>query len=1205
MLFRFRGTQAFIKSKIRQIVNGFTQKVNTMSNSSRPIELQPGIVFIQDCNSNEMSKLYTLDLSTGKATLIGEVITEVYDIAFVGSQLYGLDREGNKTRLIKIDLNSGDTTVVGDIGFITAGLAYNHKRQTLYATTAKQLISINLETGQGTVAVTVADKDYNCGEVAFDADGTAYITLIGYDKKKVLARCNLDAGEVTRIGDTGFPGLASLEFVGNVLYGVTGKFFNLGKDGQLIRIDTNTGKGTLVTTTNPIGRWAGMAIYQPVTQDKSEQSSTITPSPQTDKTIQEDAMKLLTIDTKNNCYVIDPDGMNQLQQNVAKSFTLEKGTFDIQIANGRYSHAKSETQGEPFVLLWIYGVDGNTFINKNTGIEVGATWTTLNGNNDRLQLEVKEKAVLCALFFDLSNTDNSGSIELLITSNKEFFNPQTLVVDSKKNCYVLNEQHLSSLRQWDSNFIELNPGNYRIKIREANATYWSNEQKFQLEPWALMWIKGGKFIPKLTGIEVEDTWCSLNGLKDELIVEVKGKTTLSGFFFDTYKDDNEGQIILAIEPISATELAQISERTKITEKVTTETAINESKTSVGITGSVSNIGGESISVTGGGVSFGSTGSFTFRFDEAQMEEMWKNLASKIETSVTLPDKQDGNKTQYWNNLEGWILQRYQDQAKQLAMQVARVEFMMKALTQQMEVSFNQTFQGWSSYFDQRLERLISTRIATVVEEQVNLKVTKQTQDIKKLVIEQMQSELEKRIEATLNLKITKQTQDIKKLVVEQMQADITKQIETTLNLKITDQSKEINNQVIKQIQGEMDKRIESVVNLKIDAQTENIKNLVIQQIEADIDRRLDTTVNLKIDAQTENIKNLVIQQIEADIDRRLDTTVNLKIDAQTENIKNLVIQQIEVDIDRRLDTTVNLKIDAQIENIKNLVIQQLQADINRRLESVVNLKIDAQTQNIKNLVIQQLQADIDKRLESVVNLKIDAQTQNIKNLVIQQLQADIDKRLESVVNLKITDRIENIKNLVIQQLQVDIDNRITSIVDQSRDNNVQLVVNNIMGDIDNRINVNFENKILNFREDVSSIVRNEINQNYTDSITTNVLSEIKKQQFYLDMQLIKAEVENFYARLGQFETQVNIRINQGDTRLYNWTLEQLIGLQGCITDRQALVELFESFSTNLKTVLDGAPCVRPSRFTQWVTTEGQPQFQPIQPPQLPESQQGN
>jgi len=84
-------------------------------------------------------------------------------------------------------------------------------------------------------------------------------------------------------------------------------------------------------------------------------------------------MSILTIDTKNNCYVINPDQMNNLQQNVATSFTLDKGTFDIKIIGGRYKYAKAKTEGEPFVLLWIYGVDGSKFINKTIGYEVGAT----------------------------------------------------------------------------------------------------------------------------------------------------------------------------------------------------------------------------------------------------------------------------------------------------------------------------------------------------------------------------------------------------------------------------------------------------------------------------------------------------------------------------------------------------------------------------------------------------------------------------------------------------------------------------------------------------------------------------------------------------------------------------------------------------------------------------------------------------------------
>ena len=110
---------------------------------------------------------------------------------------------------------------------------------------------------------------------------------------------------------------------------------------------------------------------------------------------------------------------------------------------------------------------------------------------------------------------------------------------------------MSNLKHNGDNSVELNPGNYRIKIREGNAKYWSENQKFNLEPWALIWVKGGKVVTKLTGIEVEESWCSLNGLKDEVILEVKEKTTLTGLFFDTHKEDNEGQIVLAIEPVSA------------------------------------------------------------------------------------------------------------------------------------------------------------------------------------------------------------------------------------------------------------------------------------------------------------------------------------------------------------------------------------------------------------------------------------------------------------------------------------------------------------------------------------------------------------------------------------------------------------------------------------------------------------------------------
>lgn len=1128
----------------KDAIGGFSEvleKVICGSRTPKTTKLKAGVIYVQDSVSNKLSKLYTLDLATGKATFVGEIATEVSDIAFVGSQLYGLDQVDDKTQLIKIDINTGDTTVVGDIGNTCTGLAYHQKKNILYATTAKQLIAINLETGKGTQVVTVADNKYNCGEVTFDADGKAYISLIGYDKKKLLASCDINTGKVNIIGDTGFPGLASMEFVGNVLYGVTGNFFNLGKDGQLIRIDTTTGKGTLVSTTEPSSRWAGISIYELAREVTTEEVQTTIPqtasqvTPAASQTTQkekvvsqvtdiqkEKEMSLLTIDTKNNCYVIDPGQMNHLQQNVANSFSLDKGTYDIKITSGVYKHAKTQTEGEAFVLLWIYGTDGSTFVNQDTGYETGATWTTLNGYNDTLKVEVKEKAVVCGLFFDVNNTQNSGSVQLSITSNQQSFNPQELTIDSKKNIYLLDENYLSTLKQSNANFIDLEPGNYSIKIREGNASYWSDNKKFKLEPWALLWIKSGKFITKLAGVEIEESWCSLNGLKDEIVLEVKEKTTLTGLFFDTYKEDNEGQIILVVEPVSATEINnqyQKQQQQIQAASVSTSGSTDIVSTS-GSTGIVSTGGTAGISTSGsreivstsstGGVgtqSIGTNADFTFRFDEAQMEQMWQQMAAKIETSVTVTSEQDDKKEAYWENLEKWILKGYQTQAKSLAMQVARVEFMTKALTQQMEVNFNQNFQAWSGYFDKRLNELIDTRITTMVDQQVSLKIANQTQEI---------------------------------------------------------------------------------------------KNLVLGQMQTDVDQRIDNVVNLKVANQSQEIKNQVLGQMQTDIDQRVDNVVNIKIANQTQEINRLVVQQLQTDIDQRIDNVVNIKTAQQTQEINNLVVQQLQTDVDQRIDSMVNLKIADQTQNVKNLVVQQMQSDIEQRIDSMVNLKIANQTQEINNLVVQQLQTDIDQRIDSVVNLKIANQSQSVKNLVVQQMQSDIDQRINSVVNQSTNNNVQVVVNNVISDIDNRINANFDNKILNFRDDVTSLVRNEISQNFTESIKTTIFSDIKKQQFFLDMQSIKTEVENFYARLGQFETQLNLRINQGDTQLYNWTLEQLVALQGCLTDRQALVELFESFSTRLKNELDNAPCVQPSRFIPLAAGSVQPQLSPSQPPQLPE-----
>ncbi len=353
-------------------------------------------------------------------------------------------------------------------------------------------------------------------------------------------------------------------------------------------------------------------------------------------------MKLLTIDTQKNCYVIDPSGMNHLQQSVSSSITLEKGTFDLKIASGRYSYDANKTDGEPLVVLWIYGANGSTFINKNSGTETGATWTTLNGYADKLQLEVKERAVVCALFFDLYASDNKGEVKLLITSNNASVTPQEITVDSQRNCYLLDEKILASIKQAE-NFIELEPGNYKFKIRESNATYWSSQQKFQLEPWALLWIKQGKFVCKLTGIEVEESWCSLNGLQDEFILEVKEKTTVLGFFFDTVKEDNKGQVVLEVNTVSQTEVNEKYEQQESGGGKTTGSQSGKGKVTVIAPGGGSKAEGIGAAIAGVEGGFKPGSGWSFSIDEDQIERMWQEMAAKIETSVSLGDDKDENK----------------------------------------------------------------------------------------------------------------------------------------------------------------------------------------------------------------------------------------------------------------------------------------------------------------------------------------------------------------------------------------------------------------------------------------------------------------------------------------------------------------------------------------------------------------------------------
>lgn len=120
----------------------------------------------------------------------------------------------------------------------------------------------------------------------------------------------------------------------------------------------------------------------------------------------------LKVHSKNNCFILSPEQMKKIQDEVSVSVPLESGINIVKIRSGAFSYKTVDGRvAEPLVLLWIYG---GKVINQKTEVEVGATWSSLNGYDDTLTLDVKEKATLCAFFFDTYLEDNEGEVFLSI-----------------------------------------------------------------------------------------------------------------------------------------------------------------------------------------------------------------------------------------------------------------------------------------------------------------------------------------------------------------------------------------------------------------------------------------------------------------------------------------------------------------------------------------------------------------------------------------------------------------------------------------------------------------------------------------------------------------------------------------------------------------------------------------------------------------------
>ena len=118
----------------------------------------------------------------------------------------------------------------------------------------------------------------------------------------------------------------------------------------------------------------------------------------------------LTVHSRQHCLLLNLEQMAGLQE-TAVSHSLEPGLHIIRIKSGTFGYGMADYSREPLVLLWIYG---GKFINKKTNIPVESTWSSLNGYDETLTLEVLETSTLCAFFFDTNPDDNYGEVTLSV-----------------------------------------------------------------------------------------------------------------------------------------------------------------------------------------------------------------------------------------------------------------------------------------------------------------------------------------------------------------------------------------------------------------------------------------------------------------------------------------------------------------------------------------------------------------------------------------------------------------------------------------------------------------------------------------------------------------------------------------------------------------------------------------------------------------------
>lgn len=198
------------------------------------------VIYFADFDVN--STLSTLNFNTGDVNDIGSTGFSLSDIAFLNDELYGVNLNSD---LISIDLDSGQGSIIGNIGISDVNALEGYDGVLYAATRNGEFLTIDPTTAQGNIISLLDSGAVSSGDIVFDPRfdffyGTLVVPNSSTDE---LVTIDPITGETNFIGETNYTSVWGLALLRNQLIGLT-------TFGDFIIIDPNTGEGTFVEITD-------------------------------------------------------------------------------------------------------------------------------------------------------------------------------------------------------------------------------------------------------------------------------------------------------------------------------------------------------------------------------------------------------------------------------------------------------------------------------------------------------------------------------------------------------------------------------------------------------------------------------------------------------------------------------------------------------------------------------------------------------------------------------------------------------------------------------------------------------------------------------------------------------------------------------------------------------------------------------------------